>query len=229
VWLGEAASVLLSDDLTRSASMISGEDRRDAFERLQVPAANALTDATLIRIGAHRRLGDHRGRTASRGDVSSCTRAASCSRPTDPRPDVTEAGPFVDFFAILERIARHIAPPSSRSHDETLHAHPPVAAFENYIKGLLAETPATAVNYLNAALKGQSSFDRARLALWRVYTDQGEHDRALAAIRPIPARSPWSGRARFLAGLSQIDLKRYDEAFATFKGWARRRRGPRPC
>ena len=57
-----------------------------------------------------------------------------------------------------------------------------------------------------------------RLALWRVYTEQGDHDRALAAIRPIPARSPWAGRARFLSGLSQIELKRYDEAFATFKG-----------
>ena len=220
VWLGEAAAVLLADDLTAlGVDAISGEDRREAFERLQVPAANALTDATYIRIGELIGASEIVVGTLRLQGETILVRARSIVLETGKiRVDVTEAGPFVDFFAILERIARRIAPPSSRSRDERLHAHPPVAAFENYIKGLLAETPATAINYLNAALKVQSSFDRARLALWRVYTDQGEHDRALAAIRPIPAGSPWAGRARFLAGLSQIDLKRYDEAFATFKG-----------
>ena len=35
-------------------------------------------------------------------------------------------------------------------------SHPPLPAFEQYIKGLLAETPATAINYLNAALEPAS-------------------------------------------------------------------------
>jgi tetratricopeptide (TPR) repeat protein len=219
VWLGEAASVLLADDLAAlGVDAISGEDRREAFERLQVPPANALTDATCIRIGELIGASEIVVGTQRLQGETILVRARTIVLETGKvRVDVTEAGPFVDFFAILERIARRIAPPSSRSRDEMLHAHPPVAAFENYIKGLLAETPATAINYLNAALKVQSSFDRVRLALWRVYTDQGEHDRALAAIRPIPARSPWAGRAGFLSGLSQIELKRYDEAFATFK------------
>jgi Flp pilus assembly protein TadD len=98
--------------------------------------------------------------------------------------------------------------------------HPPVAAFENYIKGVLAETPATAVNFLNAALSMHPTYDRARLGLWDVYTDEGEHDRALAAISPVPSTPPLSRRARFIAGLSQVELKRYDDAFATFKALA---------
>ena len=95
-----------------------------------------------------------------------------------------------------------------------------MAAFEDYIKGLLAETPATAIDYLNAALERQPSFDRARLALWDVYDEQGDHDRALAAVEPVSADSTYARRARFLAGLSEIYLKKYDEAFATFKALA---------
>src|SRR5207244_5669950 len=66
----------------------------------------------------------------------------------------------------------------------------------------------------------QPTFDRARLALWDVYTDEGEHQQALAAVAAVPAASPWARRARFLQGLSQLSVKKYDEAFATFKAIA---------
>ena len=133
--------------------------------------------------------------------------------------DVTERGPLPDLFAIFERIARRIAP-SSTSPADIERQHPPVAVFEDYIKGLLAETPATAINYLNSALKRQPSFDRARLALWEVFAEQSDHEQALAAVALVPAGSPWARRAHFLAGVSQLHLKKYDEAFATFKALA---------
>src|SRR5205814_4334926 len=99
-------------------------------------------------------------------------------------------------------------------------ADPPIATFENYIKGLLADAPARAIAYLNAALAATPAFDRARLALWDVYAEQGDHASALAAVTPVAAGSPWSRRATFLAGLSYLQLNRYDEAFATFKALA---------
>ena len=37
---------------------------------------------------------------------------------------------------------------------------------------------------------------------------------------PVPATSPWARQARFLAGLSQLNLKKYDDAYATFKALA---------
>src|SRR5437899_8096015 len=113
-----------------------------------------------------------------------------------------------------------MAPPSTLSSEEIERLHPPVAVFEDYIKGLLAETPATAIAYLKSALARQPSFDRARLALWDVHDDQGEHEEALAAVEPVRADSPLSGPARFRAGLSQLHLKKLDDAFATFKALA---------
>ena len=51
-WLGEASAVLLGDDLNAlGTSVITREERREAFDRLQVPAAAVLTDATVIRLG----------------------------------------------------------------------------------------------------------------------------------------------------------------------------------
>ena len=133
---------------------------------------------------------------------------------------MTERGPLPELFGIFERVARRIAPRSPTSSSEIERKHPPVAAFENYIKGLLAETPATAINYLNAALTRQPTFDRARLALWDVYAEQGDHERALAAVMPVPRRLAVGAAGALSRGLSQLHLKRYDDAFATFKALA---------
>jgi len=46
-----------------------------------------------------------------------------------------------DLFGIFERLARRIAQPSSGTGQDAPLDHPPITVFENYIKGLLAETP----------------------------------------------------------------------------------------
>jgi tetratricopeptide (TPR) repeat protein len=218
-WLTEASAVLLADDLNALGdSAITRSERQQAFERLQVPPVAVLTDATVIRIG--QLVGAAQvvvGSLQLDNDalvVHARTIALDSGR---VQVDVTDRGPLPELFATFERIARRIAPPSSKSSDEVLGQHPPVAAFEDFIKGLLAETPATATNYLNSALARYPPFDRARLALWDVYAEQGDHEHALAAVDRVGAASPLARRARFLAGLSQLSLKKNDEAFASFK------------
>jgi tetratricopeptide (TPR) repeat protein len=134
--------------------------------------------------------------------------------------DVTERGPLPDLFAIFERVARRIAPGSSTSAQGLDGLHPPLAVFEDFVKGLLAETPATAIGYLNSALRREPAFDRARLALWDVFTEQGDHPRARAAAVLVPAASPLFRRARFLVALSDLSLKKFEEAFVGFKALA---------
>ena len=46
------------------------------------------------------------------------------------------------------------------------------------------------------------------------YAEQGDHHHALAAVTPIAPDSPWARRGRFLAGLSQLNLKKNDEVVA---------------
>jgi tetratricopeptide (TPR) repeat protein len=221
-WLTEASAVLLTDDLNAlGAAAITRVERQQAFERLQVPPVAVLTDATMIRIGQIVGAAQVVVGSLQAENDTVIVRARSIALDTGRvQADVTERGPLGELFATFERIARRLAPPSSRSSAEVEAQHPPVTVFEAFIKGLLAETPETGISYLRAALAGQPSFDRARLALWDVYDDLGDHALALAAVDSVTEASPWFGRARFLAGLSQLYLKKFDDAFATFKALA---------
>jgi hypothetical protein len=133
-----------------------------------VPPAAALTDATVIRIG--QLVGADRiitGTLSLEGDTLVARARSIALEAGRVQADVTERGALPDLYLTFERLAARISPSSTKRRQPS---PPPVAAFENYIKGLLAETPATAVEYLQAALRLQPGFDRARLALWDVYT-----------------------------------------------------------
>jgi tetratricopeptide (TPR) repeat protein len=220
VWLGEASAVLLADDLNAlGAAAVMRDERIQAFERLQVPRAETLTDATVIRIG--QLIGAAQvvvGSLRMEGDTLIVRARGIALESGRVTIDVTERGPMPELFATYERVARRLAQrPVSPANGIPGQQPAALPAFEQYIKGLLAETPATAINYLNAALKLRPDFDRARLALWAVETDQGEHERALQAVEPVGAASTWFRRAKFCAGLSQLSLDKNDDAFATFK------------
>jgi tetratricopeptide (TPR) repeat protein/TolB-like protein len=222
IWMGEASAILLADDLNAfGVSAITREERRQAFEVLQVPPTASLTDATVIRIGQIVGAAQVVIGTVQVDGEDLVVRARAIGLESGRlQSDVTERGPMSDLFATFERMARRVISPSAAGAGGAPPVHPPVAAFENYIKGLLAETPATALTYLNAAVRADPKFDEVRLALWHVFDDQAEHERALAAVRVVPPTSDLARRARFLAALSETSLSRYDEAFATFKALA---------
>ena len=207
VWLGEASAVLLADDLNAlGARAITREERREAFERLQVPPAATLTDATVIRIG--QLVGAAEvvvGSLQLDGDTLVVHARSIALEPGRIQADVDRARSAPELFATFERIARQLAPPSARTSADVERTHPPVAAFENYIKGLLAETPATAIGYLNAALKMRCRRSIARGSRCGTSTrSRATTTQALAAVTPVRRDSPWSrGAPAFSRGLSQ--------------------------
>lgn len=228
VWLGEAASVLLADDLNAlGASAITRDERREAFERLRVPPAASLSDATIIRIAQLVRASQVvMGTLTLDGDAVIVSTRAIALDTAKISATATDRAPLTELFSAFERVARRIAPASSRTTQEVEHGHPPIAAFENYIKGLLAETPGTAIGYLESALAADPTFERVRLALWEVFDEQGQHEKALAAVKAVAPSSPLGRGARFRSALSLINLERYADAFATLKELGERRPTP---
>ena len=219
-WLTEASAVLLEDELNlRGLGAISRDERVRAFEELHLPLSASLSHATVIKVG--HLVGATEvivGSVALEGGV---LRVDAHSIRIDVgrlQPDVSERAPLTDLFAIFDRLARRLAP-ESRVDTAATRPHPPLDAFENYIKGLIAERPASQAAFLETAARLFAGYDRAELALWEVRTNQADHAAALAAARAVSASSPLARRARFLAGVSLLDLKRYDEAFDLFKGW----------
>jgi tetratricopeptide (TPR) repeat protein len=221
-WLGEAAAVLLTDDLSAlGTSAITREERREAFDRLQVPPAAVLTDATVIRLG--QLVGASAvvvGNFQLEGETLVVKARSIALDSARVSQSAMERGPLVELYPTFERMARQLSPGSTRTSDEVERQHPPIAVFESYIKGLLADTPKTAITYLTAATAAQPGFDRALLALWDVYSQQGDHQRAADAVAKVAASSSLGNRSRFLLGLSQLRLGRNDDAYETYTALA---------
>ena len=114
-WLGEASAVLLADNLNAlGLSAITRPERQQAFERLQVPPAAVLTDATVIRIGQLVGAAQVIVGSLHREDDGLVVRARSLALEAGRvQADVTERGPVTELFDIFDRIARRLAPSST--------------------------------------------------------------------------------------------------------------------
>ncbi len=111
-WLGEAAAVLLTDDLNAiGASAITRDERREAFERLQVPPTATLTDATAIRIGQLVGASDViTGSLQLEGDTLVVHARGLALETGRISHDVIERGPVSELFATFDRVARRFVP-----------------------------------------------------------------------------------------------------------------------
>jgi tetratricopeptide (TPR) repeat protein len=224
-WLSEASAVLLADDLNAlGADALTRNQRVRAFEQLHLPATATLSRATVIKVGqlvgaTHVILG-----SLELEDDALTVRARTIRVDAGRfETEVVERGPLADLFAVFERVARRVA--EREPADAPLErSYPPLEAFESYVKGLLAETPVSRARFLEGALTRHSAYDRARLALWEVRAEEGDHDAALAAVAPVAADSPFARRARFLAALSRLELKQFEEASAALEALAAERR-----
>ena len=212
-WLREGAAVLLTELLASAGdAAIDRDERLQAFERLQLPAAASLSRASSIKVG------QAAGATtlvtgsveAAGGDLT--VRARVIRLDTGRLLPVIDAtGPASDLFGVFEKLASqlHVGAPRARWR-ERLPATP--AVFELFIKGLTAESAAAGVAFFDQVLKVAPAFDRARLALWRVHTDEGEHQRAVDAVSSIRPDSPLLREGRFLGALSMLGLRKFDDA-----------------
>lgn len=218
-WLQEAASILLADALNdRGANAITRAQRVRAFEQLHVPPNVPLSHATVIRMGQLVAASDVVVGTLRLERDELRVRARVIQIDTGRlQPEVVERGPLAGLFAIFDRLAARLAPTGATATSADRRPPPSLEGFEHYVKGLLAEQAPTRVKFLQRALQLAPEYDRTRLALWDVYTDQDAHAQALAAVRAVAETSPRRRRAQFLGALSHIELKQYDEAFATLK------------
>jgi Flp pilus assembly protein TadD len=210
-WLGEAAAILLSDELdARGVPALSRSDRVEAFGRLQLPLVSTLTRATTLRVAEVLGATDlivGEVRLGTRMSVKTRVISVEAGR---QQQEIIEEGPGTDIFAIFERIAARLMPGTARS-DQRMPL--PILAFEQYVKGLVAPTAATQERFLEQARQQAPTNDRVLLALWEVYSSQDAHEKALAAASAVSRQAPLDRQARFSTALSLIELRRYNDAF----------------
>jgi tetratricopeptide (TPR) repeat protein len=215
-WLGEGTAVSLTDalDILR-AGALSRDQRVAAFDRLQLPVSSALTRATMIRVGEFVGASELVFGEVQVADLVTVRARVVRLQSGQELPAVVEQAPVAEILAVFDRAARRLTETMGRpaAQGPDLAPRPPIDAFQNYVKGLLAPTPAGAQRFLESALKQMPRDARVLNALWAAYSAQGAHDKALSAAMAVPADSPLARKARFSAALSLIDLKRLDGAF----------------
>jgi hypothetical protein len=110
-WLGEAAAILLADELdAQGVAALSRVDRVEAFARLQLPFVATLTRATMLRVAelvgaTDLVLGEVR--LGARMTVTARVIAVDAAQ---QRPDIVEEGPGTEMYAIFERVAARLGP-----------------------------------------------------------------------------------------------------------------------
>ena len=222
-WLGEGSAVLLADNLNAfGRPAYTRDERLEAFEQLQMPPATTLSHATVIRLGqvvgaTHVVIGSF-ALTGTRIAVQAQSIRLDTGRIVN---EVAESGPLEDLFAVFDRVSRGVA--GGAATGTTPAGRPTLQVFEQYIKGLIATARPTKIGYFESAIKFDPGFDRARLALWAVHHDEGNAQAALVAAAAVPEASSVYPRARFLVGLSLIQLSRFEDAFATLRALGERR------
>jgi tetratricopeptide (TPR) repeat protein len=218
-WVSEGAATLLTGTLeAMGVGAVSRDERLKAFERLQLPPAASLSEATIIRTAQIIGATDVVMGSVSVLDGQITVTARALRLDTGRmRPALVETGLLADFFGVFDRLARQLAPSAASPPAATVSERGSLTVFENYIKGLVAETTDAQIRFLETALKLAPGFAPGRIALWQVYTALGDHAKAATAALAVPSASREYRRARFLVALSRIHLRQYDEAFALLK------------
>src|SRR4030095_14820327 len=143
-WLGEGSAVILSDSLLALGLPVMRRDERlHSFELQHVPVVAGLSQATIIRVaqvvGASQVIVG--GFSLNGGTLNVRARAILLDTGL-AGPEVSESGPLEDIFHIYDRVALRLVPGSTAAGVQLENSHPPIAAFEQFIKGPLAGTPA---------------------------------------------------------------------------------------
>ena len=219
LWLREGAAILMGELLAAAGeNVIDREERLQAFDRLQLPAGASLSRASTIRVGhAVAAALVVSGTVSTSGDQ--LTARARAVRLDSGRllPEVSASGPIADLFGVFGRLAQQLRgseqPPPALGD----RVPPTPQVFELYVKGLVAETPSTALAFLEQTLKASPAFDRARLAIWDLHSEASEHQKALDTARAVRPESRFAREGRFRRSLSLMQLKRFDDALETLR------------
>jgi tetratricopeptide (TPR) repeat protein len=215
-WLGEASAILVADELSaRGVPAITRAERTRAFEQLHLPQSATLSRATVIKVGQILGASEVIGGTFRLEDNVLVVEAHSIRIDVGRlQPHVEDKGPLADLFAIFDRLAGRLSAGAARTSGAPVH--PPLGAFESFVKGLLAESAATRATFLETAVRDAPKFDRARLALWEVRHEQGHHAAAIAAVKSVSDQSPQGRQAQLRAGVSLLSMRNYADAAAAF-------------
>ena len=219
-WIAQAVADALPEALARlGVPAVDRTDRVRAQEILGIPAGASTTRASSIRVGealeaARIVVGSYEIRGP---EVVLSLRLLDLGRATLSAPLIA-SGPPEALLSLVHALAWDIAltaarpPAGSREAFVASAGALPFAAFKAYAESLGASDPASRLKAVRRALSISPDYDEARVGLGRLLLETRDFAAAEEAFGRIRAGSPLARRARFLRGVSLLQLGRYREA-----------------
>ncbi|MCU0249083.1 MAG: hypothetical protein MUE61_02655 [Vicinamibacterales bacterium] len=222
-WMGEGASILLAGRLEAlGVEAMSRDERLRAFERFQVPPLATLSRATVIRLGELVAAADVVvGSVGLDGDALVITARRISLGPGRLTPETSVRGAPGDVEALLAQLAVQLwgddeaVRQAGRAAAGRAGRTVPMAAFEAYVKGLLAETPEAQVPLFTTAITIKPDYDEARIALAQANSAAANHRGAIEALAPVREASPAWVDAKLVTAVAQMELRDYPAAWQT--------------
>lgn len=232
-WLAEAVADTLPRDLGElGVPVVRRVDRLRAHEVLDIPVVS-LTRATSIRLAEA--LGVERIVTgtyeAHETDITLALRSLDVERGTLSPPQIATA-PMASVLGLLHGLAWDTAlagswtPTGTREEFLARAANVPFAAFEAYGLGLSAGKASARIANLRRALKLKPDYDEARLALARLQMETHDFSSAETTLEGIKEESRSARDARFLQGMTWLELGKAKEAAALYARLAEKDASP---
>jgi tetratricopeptide (TPR) repeat protein len=231
-WMGEAFPDVLNRRLNSAGFLtISRGDRLYAFDHLGLPLKLEPTRATAIRIaqtldadyvifGHYTTSGNLAGnQTANQLTADAEVLDVSALRVGAP---IDQQGDSNGLLRMIDSVAWQVTrqlDPSYAVEEQTFVAadknlHPD--AFEDYIRGLVAESAQQSIQQLRDAVKLDPDFTAAWLALGRAYFTNQDYEQAAVTLGHLRKDDPNALEADFYRGLACFFTGNYREAEDAF-------------
>ena len=224
-WMAEAFPDVLNRRLNAAGFLtISRGDRLYAFDHLGLPLNLEPSRATAIRIAqlldADYVIFGHYALTtnqiAAEAEILDVT-GLKLGAP------IEQLGDTANVLAMLNSLAwqvtRQLDPTSAVEERTFLAADKNLRedAFEDYIQGVVADDPKSAIDHLREAVKLDPDFPPALLALGRAYFSDQDYDEAAVTLGQMPKDDPNALEADFYRGMAFFytgNYKAAEDAFA---------------
>ncbi|HSU19207.1 MAG TPA: tetratricopeptide repeat protein [Acidobacteriaceae bacterium] len=240
-WIGDSFPDTLDRRLNSVGFLtISHDDRVFALTHLGLPADFRPSRATTIRIAQQLDanyvvVGSYTVQPAAAAKPGSSQSPASTGnriaiqaqvlsidelRLSPPAEDGAELNRLYDAEnAIAWKIARIIDPKLNVAEQTFLSAGGavPLPAFENYIRGINAPTPAESLQRLQTAVAAAPNYDAALLALGKEQYTRRDFAAAASTLAKVPTSDPQALEANFYLGLARFNSANYAGAAAAFE------------
>ncbi len=223
-WIGEAFPEVLSQRLASSQLYVmSRDDRVYAFDHSGIPSTVLPSRATVYRV-AEQMEADYVVMGSYNFDGKTFTAHAQMldMNKLHLYAPVESSGPLTNLIELQTMLAwellQQLPARPSVSREQFLQASAPIRldAFENYVRGILAQSQQQKIHYFHDAVKLNPNYTLAMLQLGKTYFADHEYESASVWFARIPKTDPVAGEANFLLGISEFYRGNYDKAFAAF-------------